>query len=541
MSQYSPMNSPPPIQPELPELPEAGDPAAKHRRRDASGKPQFKDYQVQRDQHQLFATNVFDLLPEEHDCFLFADLIAQLDTSEVLEHYSALGQRAYDPRQLIAILIYAYSRGVFSSRQIEQRCREDLGFRYVAGENCPNFRVLSDFRKVHGALFYSCFVQTVKLAQQLKLASLGHVSLDGSKFKANSSKHKAMSYKGLKEREKALCKEIDALIKQAARQDKQEDQQYQERTGYEVPEDLVFKEKRLAKIKAAKAQLEAREQERHSDKPIDDIEDKKQISFADTDANIMGKGGRMDYAYNAQISVDSDRQIIVGQHVSGLANDFGEVKPALDELERNCDTLPDKMSMDNGYYSGENLAELERRELQAYVATNREDKSAAQVSEQDTRPLVKADFTYHEEGDFFVCLNAQRLAFQSQNKSGRRLYGADAQVCSACPLKHRCCKSSKGKGRTISCNAREAERRRMVQRMEQPESKLIYDKRKVIVEPVFGQIKNTGFKSFSVRGKQKVAGEFSLVCAVHNLKKIMRAATEGLIRPEVGKWPISGI
>jgi len=528
-----------PMQPPLPELNEGSEAATTRRRRDARGKPQFKDYEVERDQHQLFATNVFELLPPEHDCFLFADLIAQLDTTDALEHYSVLGQRAYDPKQLIAILIYSYSRGVFSSRQIEQRCREDLGFRYIAGSNCPNFRVLSDFRKTHGVLFNSCFVQTVKLAQELKLASLGHVSLDGSKFKANSSKHKAMSYKGLKAREKALCEEIEALVKQAARQDEQEDQQYHERTGYELPEDLAFKENRLAKIKEAKAQLEAREQERHPDKPI---EDKKQISFADPDANIMGKNGHVEYAYNAQISVDSDRQIIVGQHVSGLANDYGEVAQALDELESNCATLPQKMSMDNGYYSGDNLAELEQRKVEAYVATNREDNNpAAQASEHDTRPLVKADFIYNEEGDFFVCPTGQRLELKRQGESSRRVYGAEAEVCSACPLKNRCCKSKQGKGRTLHCDAREGERRRMVQRMEQPESKRIYDERKVIVEPVFGQIKNTGFRSFSVRGKQKVAGEFSLASLVHNLKKIVRAATEGVIRAEGGKWVHSGI
>ena len=427
---------------------------------------------------------------------------------------------------------------MFSSRQIEQRCREDLGFRYIAGSNCPNFRVLSDFRKTHGALFSSCFVQTVKLAQELNLVSLGHVSLDGSKFKANSSKHKAMSYKGLKEREKALCEEIEALVEQAARQDEQEDQQYQERTGYEVAEDLAFKEKRLAKIKEAKARLEAREQERHPDIPI---EDKKQISFADPDANIMGKKGHVEYAYNAQISVDSDRQIIVGQHVSGLANDYAEVAPALDELEHNCGALPQKMSMDNGYYSGDNLAELEQRKVEAYVATNREDKAAAQGLENDTRPLVKADFIYHEEGDFFVCPTGQRLELKRQGKLSRRVYGAEDKACSVCPLRDRCCKSSQGKGRTLHCDTREGERRRMVQRMEQPESKPIYDARKVIVEPVFGQIKNTGFRSFSVRGNPRVGGEFSLTCLTHNLKKFMRAATGGLIRPEGGKWVHSGV
>lgn len=514
------------------ELLEGADVASEPRKRDASGKPQFKDYELERDQHELFATNVFDLLSEGHDCFLFADLITQLDTREAEAHYSPLGQRAYDPRQLIGILIYSYSRGVFSSRQIEQRCREDLGFLYIAGLNCPNFRVLSDFRKTHGALLHSCFVQTVKLALELNLASLAHISLDGSKFKANSSRHKAMSYKGLKEREKQLGAEIEELVKQAAREDEQEDQQYHDRTGYEVADDLKFKKDRLAKIQAAKAQLEAREQERYPDKKI---EDKKQISFADNDANIMGKRGNMDYAYNAQISVDSDRQIIVGQHLSGLANDFGEVAEALDELERNCQTLPDKMSMDNGYYSGDNLAELEQRDVEAYVATSREDKSA-QPLEHSTRPLVKADFRYDEEGDLFVCPMGKQLELKRQDKSGRRVYSAAAGACRECPMRDRCCKSKQDKGRTITSAAGEEERQRMVQRMEQPESREIYDRRKVIVEPVFGNIKNSGFRGFSLRGKVKVAGEFSLVCLTHNLKKIVSAAREGLIRPENGKW-----
>ena len=157
----------------------------------------FKPYRKDYCQSRFFATNVFDLLPEDHECFLYQELFEQLDTSEVEAQYSYRGQRAYAPRQIVSILIYAYSRGVFSSRQIEQRCREDLGFMYIAGRNCPNFRVLSDFRKDRGEFFRAGFKQTVQLA--LGLVSLGHVSLDGSKFKANSSKHKAMSYGRLKE------------------------------------------------------------------------------------------------------------------------------------------------------------------------------------------------------------------------------------------------------------------------------------------------------------------------------------------------------
>lgn len=349
--------------------------------RDTSGPAKFKDYEANRDQRQLFATNVFDLLSPEHDCYLFSDLIAQLDTQEAEKSYSPIGQRAYNPKQVIAILIYAYSRGVFSSRQIEQRCQEDLSFMYIAGLNCPNFRVLSDFRKEHKELLRSCFVQTVKLALELKLVSLAHISLDGSKFKASSSKHKAMSYAGLNAREKALREEIDALVAQAAREDEKEDEQYHERTGYELPEDLAFKQKRLEKIKAAKRALEEREGKRH---PGEKIGDKKQISFADHDANIMGKNGHVEYAYNAQISVDSWSQIIVGQHLSDRANDYGEVGTALDELESTCGELPQKISMDNGYYSGDNLAELEERDVEAYVATNREDKPAKESLEEST-------------------------------------------------------------------------------------------------------------------------------------------------------------
>ena len=171
--------------------------------------PRFKAYPKDYYQSQLFPANVFDLLPEDHECFLYQELFEPLDTSEVEARYSHRGQRAYAPRQIVSILIYAYSHGVYSSRQIEQRCREDLGFMYLAGRNCPNFRVLSDFRKDRGEFFRSCFKQTVELALGLGLVSLGHVSLDGSKFKANSSKHKAMSYGRLKEKEQELCEAIE--------------------------------------------------------------------------------------------------------------------------------------------------------------------------------------------------------------------------------------------------------------------------------------------------------------------------------------------
>ena len=191
------------------------------------------------------------------------------------------------------------------------------------------------------------------------MASLGHVSLDGSKFKASTSKHKAMSYGRLKAKEKELTDEIEELIAKAAECDNEEDKEYQDKNGYEIPEELKIKEKRLTKIKEAKQALEERE---HALNPGKKIDDKKQISFADQEARIMGKKGDFDYSYNGQISVDEDNQIIVGQHLSQNANDKREVDPALEEIKETTGHLPDKMSLDNGYMSGNNLESFEGKE-----------------------------------------------------------------------------------------------------------------------------------------------------------------------------------
>ncbi len=312
----------------------------------------FKKDPVSFNQRSLFATDIFDLLPSDHPCYVYEDIFEQLETASVEDNYSLLGQNAYHPRLITAILIYAYSQGIFSSREIEKKCHEDLSFMFISHGNCPNFRVLSDFRKDNYEFFKECFKQSALLAMEAGLASLGHVSLDGSKFKANTSKHKAMSYGRLKAKEKELTEEIEDLIGKAATCDEEEDEAYKDNTGYEIPEELKIKEKRLARIKEAKKALEKREQDLNPGKKIDD---KKQISFADKDARIMGKKGAFDYSCNGQISVDEDNQIIVGQHLTQNANDKQEVEPALKEIKETTGDLPDKVSLDNGYLSGDNL------------------------------------------------------------------------------------------------------------------------------------------------------------------------------------------
>lgn len=497
----------------------------------------FKPDSVEVRQHQLFPSNIFDLLPDDHDCYLFRDLFEQLDTSAVEAGYSPLGQHAYHPKKIVGILIYGYSHGVFSSRQLEKRCKEDLSFMYIAGKNCPNFRVLSDFRKLHADFFQDCFKQTVQLALEMKLASLGHVSLDGSKFKANSSKHKAMSYKFLKEKEQALGEEIEALIKQANACDAEEDAAYKEKTGYELPEDLKCKQQRLSTIQTAKAALEAREEALNPGKPI---ADKKQISFADTDARIMGKKGDFDYRYNGQISVDSDHQIIVGQHVSQNANDKQEVNLGLGSIQEAAGALPDKLSLDNGYQSGANLEALEGASIDAYVAVDRGEKSHSEPLDSSTRRLQKGDFTYDEQADCFHCPGGHRLVLKSTGKEDRRLYQGDAKVCALCPYYDRCAQSKSGQPRTISSDSKEGLRQRMRDHMKTEASKATYKDRKIIVEPVFGHIKNSGFRGFSLRGKEKVAGEFSLICAAHNMKKMVKAIITGSVCPGVGNMAIMG-
>jgi transposase len=488
----------------------------------------FKASPIEFHQRQLFPGHVFDLLPSDHECYLYADLFQQLDTQRIESQYSLKGQHAYHPKQIVSILIYAYSRGVYSSRQIEKRCHEDLTFMFIAQMNCPNFRVLSDFRKNHGLFFQECFKQTVKLALELKLASLGHVSLDGSRFKANTSKHKAMSYGHLKEKEQALSAEIDILIEAANRCDLEEDKAYLDKTGYEIPEDLKFKQSRLAKIKVAKQALEQREAQISPDKTI---ENSKQISFADSEARIMGKKGQFDYAYNTQISVDADLQIIVGQHISQHANDKQEIEPALTALQDTVEQLPASLSADNGYWSGANLQALEQKHVDAYIATNKGEKPHKNPLEASERKLVKADFQYHEADNTFICPVGQTLVMISESKAGERVYQGRDEICADCPFRNRCCQSEKGHARTINTDDKESLRQDMNRKMATAAAQSVYKQRKVIVEPVFGQIKNNGFRGFSVRGKEKVSGEFAMVCAAHNFKKIAKAILTGLIRP----------
>lgn len=519
----------------------------------------FKKDPFELQHRSLFPPNIFELLPEFDECFIYEDLFAHLDTSEVEKRYSALGQHAYHPRLILGILIYAYSNGIFSSRQIEMKCHKDLGFMFISHMNCPNFRVLSDFRKNNHEFFMECFKQTVLLAKGAGMVNLGHVSLDGSKFEADTSKHKAMSYKRLKELEHELCQEIEELIGKATTCDMAEDEAYGDSSGYEIAEELKFKEQRLARIQEARDALENREEELNPGKQIDD---KKQISFADKESRIMGKKGDFAYRYNGQISVDEKEQVIVGEHLSQNANDKKEVKRALEEIESSSGELPDKMSLDNGYFSGDNLEELKESGVDAYVAVGKgepkdpledstpsksksESKSIEEKEEidkdADRGKYQKSNFSYDIESDSFTCPAGHNLIFKSEKKDGSRIYQAEETACANCVDRGKCFSSKSSKSRIIRSDDKEPLRQEMREKMGVESSREIYKRRKVIVEPVFGQIKNMGFRRFHVRGFQKASGEFSLVCAVHNIKKLVRAVLRGLVGLEGEKLVAIGV
>ncbi len=271
------------------------------------------------EQQLLLPAALQEWLPQDHLAYFISDVVDQLDLAEITERYEqeSRGGLPYHPRMMVKVLLYGYCIGVASSRRIAQRLREDIAFRVLAANNTPDFRTISDFRKGHLGALSGLFLQVLELCQQAGLVKLGHVALDGTKVRANASKHKAMSYGRMKEREAQLQGEVDALLGRAQEVDEEEDRRYgRDKRGDELPEELSFREGRLRKIREAKAALEAQaraeaeqaeaEGKQHPGTPAD----KAQRNFTDPDSRIMpGPGGRdFQQSYNCQAVVDQEHQ-----------------------------------------------------------------------------------------------------------------------------------------------------------------------------------------------------------------------------------------
>jgi transposase len=439
----------------------------------------FRPWKI--DEAQLLPPSVQDYVPKDHLSRLIVVLVREeLDLSAITGSYtSELGQPPFDPRMMTALLLHGYASGLYSSRRIAKAAQERADFMMIVAGDPPDFRTISEFRKRHLKALAGLFVQVLKLAEKAGLVKLGHVALDGTKIKANASKHKAMSYERMKKREAELQAEVDRWLKAAEAADAEEDKLYGSKRGDEMPDWVADKEKRLAKIRAAKAELEAEakaaaaEEERRRAEaeekriaegrkkngktpapPKSEPDGKSQRNFTDADSRILKTKDGYIQGYNAQAAVDATAQIIVAHGLTASMSDHGQLVGLIDDIEANLGANPKEASADSGYLSEANLKALADRDISAYVATGRA-KHPTEVKRNIGGPLTQA-----------MRDKLKRAAWRSR-----------------------------------------------------------YRLRKQIVEPVFGQIKQArGFRQFLLRGIEKVRAEWALICTAHNLTKLAKAA-----------------
>jgi transposase len=430
----------------------------------------------------LLPPSVEDFVPADHLSRFVVSLVREsLDLRAIYAAYSGeKGQPPYDPTMMVALLLYAYAVGLYSSRRIARACAERTDFLMLVALDAPDFRTISEFRRRHLAALSELFMQVLRLAERAGLVKLGHVALDGTKIRANASKHKAMSYRRMVEREAALAAEVARWLEAAEAADAEEDRAFgPDKRGDELPAWVKDKQKRLAKIREAKAALEAEakaaaeekaraevvaEEKRRAESrrkpgkkappPSGVPADKAQRNFTDPESRILKTRDGFIQGYNAQAAVDGRAQIIVAQGLTPSQSDQDQLVPLIDAIADNLGRFPKEVSADSGYCSEANLAALLTRGIAGYVAVARA-KHAADAKRKITGPLTQA---------------MQRKLKRAGRRSRYRL-------------------------------------------------------RKQLPEPVFGQIKQArGFRQFLLRGLENVKAEWALICTAHNILKLAKAA-----------------
>lgn len=436
------------------------------------------------DQPFLLPPDMRDWLPEGHLALCVSDLVDTLDLSDICRVYEndGRGHPAYHPRMMVKLLVYGYCVGVWSSRRIEQATWTDVAFRVLGANQHPDHDTIAAFRQRHLKVFRRLFVQVLKLCQAAGLVKLGRVALDGTKMKANASKHKAMSYDRMLKKEKQLQAEIDKLFRQAEKTDAAEDARLGKGNREDsLPEELKRRESRLKKIQEAKALLEAeakaqarREAEERETKgkgsgsgggsPAPDPDEavpkpNAQKNFTDPDSRIMwnSSGKCFEQAYNAQVVVDEESQVIIASSVTQEANDKAQLVPMLKLAAGNVGHMPGVILADAGYFSGRAVTDEVFSHSDLYVSPDRCKHGQEPPLAMGPPPLEASV--------------AARMRYKLRTHEGREVY-----------------------------------------------------KRRKTIEAVFGQIKEArGFRRFSLRGLDRVAAEWDLVCLAHNITKLFRS------------------
>jgi transposase len=421
----------------------------------------FREWNAE--QGMMFPATPMDFVEKDDLVMLIRNLVLEdLDLSQILDQYSEeRGYPPYHPTMMTALLLYSYCEGIYSSRRIARACKQRVDYLALTGMQKPDHRTVNLFRQRHLKVLAGLFDQVLQLCDKAGLVKLGHVAIDGTRIRANASKQKSMSYRSMKRTENQLREEVERWFREAERQDREEDALYGvDKSGDELPEWVSNKQERLRRIQQAKAELEAEakaEAERgrdpnktgHKPKPTGVPSEKTQRNLTDSDSRLMKKGDGFIQAYNAQVAVDSHRQIIVAQTLSNNGSDMHQMVPLLKQIPQQLKRQAKEVSADSGYCSELNLKALKKRHICGYVST--------------------------------------------------RLHRKHRKV-----------------GRWVQ---------RMRQKLAQGARRSRYRLRKQVVEPVFGQIKHArGFGQFLLRGKDKVAGEWGLLCTAHNLLKLARAS-----------------
>ncbi len=477
----------------------------------------------QRDQTEqagLFAFSHRDLVTEDSDVWLYMDLFDQLDLEKFNRVYSYQGQAAKEPRLMLRTIFYGLTHGVVSGRRISDACRNDNRFIVLSGNLRPDQRTFNRFLERHEKSLMELFADIVRLAQAMGLVSLGRVAIDGSRFKGKTGVTHSMQYEKMGRAIGYIEEELAELRADLKKENETQVSQVEDK----VPEEIRKKEARLAKIKRAKEEIEKENKERGKE----EIKPEERKSLNDPEAlSLASRFGRYQFGYNAQAVVDDKAQIIVACDLHPSATDYEALPWMLDQVKENCDKNPKAVLADLGYKSAENIHAIESRGIDAYVAIGKTENG-----KDDYGPLKEAHPAEQvtKNGDDYECMAGKRLAINKANETIVE-FAIIAGFCENCPHSVICklffSEPKKETGRqkrksfSIPPDALRDSYKKYLVRARAESFPEVYKRRKVIVEPVFGNLKNKGIRILTT-GRKKVKVWWRIACTAHNIEKIVR-------------------
>ena len=488
-------------------------------------------------QNWLFPPSIADLIEEDHICRLVDEVVEGVDFKRIEKRYDGPGSPAYHPKVMMKLLIQGTIDGIRSSRKISKATRENVVYMYLSDRLNPDFRTICRFRKDNLETIKLVFAEIIKLAREMGMVKLGHLSIDGSKVKASASNFSVLSKEELDEIKEA----IDMELRKGIEIDEMEDRIYGDTDPDKLPEPFKDIKEKIRKDKAAKIVEQYKKGDRKEKKRIEKQLDKAQneleasgkdfVSFTDPESRFMpNKKQLTEFSYNPQVTVDAEHGIVVAEDVVQNVRDVDQLKPQIEQTEEALGKLPKNtiVSADNGYHSAENIDFLKEHELDGYIPN---EKLASRMKGKTKEPgrFDKDKFKYNAEKDEFTCPYGEivKFSFEYFDKyKGKQVRVYRGAGCAQCPDKKLCTKS-KHKPRLIKCYGNEANMREMAEKMESSEGQEVYRVRAKTVERVFGHVKqNIGLREFLTRGLRGVRAEFSLACIAHNFKRILKTKSQ---------------